>query len=135
MIVSLISKLLGFGFSEPVNAIGNVFDKLFTSDKEKKESEAVLEKIKQNPQILQMELNKVETRDRSIFMAGWRPCFGWICCGVVAYSYLILPIIGLITGKHLATTENTLIIDMFGGLLGLGFGGIRTFEKLKGLTK
>jgi hypothetical protein len=60
--MSIWSVLFGGGqaIASPVEAVGNVFDKLFTSDEEKLQAQAVLEKLRQHPGELQVELNKIE---------------------------------------------------------------------------
>ena len=87
----MLSKLIGATAAQPIEAIGNVLDKLFTSDEEKLQANAVLEKLKQHPGELQVELNKIEAQHRSIFVAGWRPFIGWICGLGLANVYLINP--------------------------------------------
>jgi len=40
------------------------------------QAQAVLDKIAQKPTILQAEINKIEAKHRSLFVAGWRPAIG-----------------------------------------------------------
>ncbi|NUO80835.1 hypothetical protein HUU05_12215, partial [candidate division KSB1 bacterium] len=80
--MSLLSNIMGGPAVDALTAIGNVFDKLFTSDAERAQAKAVLAKIAQEPAILQAEINKIEAAHRSVFVAGWRPFIGWVCgCG------------------------------------------------------
>ena len=92
--VNILRTLLGGDtIASPITAIGNVFDKLFTSDEERLKAQAVLDKLAQYPAELQVELNKVEAQHRSIFVAGWRPAIGWICCLGLGYAWILQPII------------------------------------------
>lgn len=72
------AEAAGKGVAAPIEAIGNVFDKLFTSDEEKAAAEIVKAKLAQHPAELQVELNKIEAGSGSVFVAGWRPYIGWI---------------------------------------------------------
>ena len=82
--------------------------------------------------------NKIEAQHRSIFVSGWRPCTGWICASALAYHFIFEPIIVF----FLATQSITLQLPQFdmGSLLTvlmglLGLGGLRSYEKTKGITK
>lgn len=131
--MGIIAKLLGGGVSEPIDAIGNVFDKLFTSDEERATSDAVLLRIKQHPHLVQAEINKIEAGHRSVFVAGWRPAIGWACAVGLAFAYVINPIIQWITGEPGPDLPMESIDAMVTALLGLG--ALRTFEKATGRTK
>lgn len=132
------SNLIGGGAAEPVEAVGNVLDKLFTSDEERAVADQVMEKIRQQPHLVQAEINKVEASHRSIFVAGWRPFIGWICGFGLGYVWILRPMI-----MDIATAINKTVvfvpmdtsnmIDLVIALLGLG--GLRTFEKMKGKSK
>ena len=79
----------------------------------------------------QIEVNKVEAANGSIFVAGWRPFVGWVCGVGLGTQSIVLPLIEQITGRayHLDTT---LLIATLGGMLGIG--GMRTYEKVKGVS-
>lgn len=143
--MSFFSKLIGVGVAEtleaaakPVDAVGNAFDKLFTSDEERAQGEFVLEKMRQQPHILQAEINKIEAQHRTIFVAGARPFILWICGFGLGYVWVVRPIIidiATFLGKTVTFThiDTSNMIHLVLALLGLG--GLRTFEKMKGLTK
>ena len=129
----------GKTIAEPVEAIGNVFDKLFTSDEEREQAKFVLEKLRQRPAELQVELNKVEAQHRSVFVAGWRPAIGWVCAAGLAFTFVINPAIEWVsifidqeigTGPQVPTdVMMELVLAM------LGMGALRTFEKKTGNAK
>jgi hypothetical protein len=71
---------LGQAIASPISAFGDLLDKLFTSDDERLDKQAVLARIAQMPDQLQVMLTMTEAQHRSVFVAGWRPFIGW-CCG------------------------------------------------------
>ena len=86
----------------------------------------------------QLEINKVEAGHRSIFVAGWRPMCGWICAAALGFHFIVAPVVqwaGTIGGWHLPIPEFDMS-SLMTILLGmLGIGGMRSFEKIKGITK
>ena len=134
----MLDKLLVANIASPIEAIGNVFDKLFTSDAERAQAEAVLEKLRQHPAELQVELNKIEAAHRSVFVAGWRPAVGWICAAGVGWAYLGHPLFlwaaalwspGLTPPEIQIDSLFELVLAM------LGMAGLRSFEKSTGRAK
>jgi hypothetical protein len=93
----------------------------------------------------QIEINKIEAASASGFSKNWRPAVGWICCAGLCYVFLVRPLLpwiiqvgGIIVGERPVIPElpdipMTDMMMLLGGLLGLG--GMRTFEKVKGVTK
>lgn len=116
--MGLFSKIIGGSIAEPIEALGNVFDKLFTTDKEKMHAQAVLEKLRQQPAILQAEINKIEAAHQSIFIAGWRPAIGWTCAIGLFYSFLIRPIM-IAFHINAINLDMGLLITLVTSLLGL----------------
>ena len=88
-------------------------------------------------QLQQIDVNKIEAASSSLFVAGWRPFVGWVGAAALAYAALIEPMSRFIatvifnyTGLFpILNTEITLQILM----ALLGFGGMRSFEKAKGV--
>ena len=87
----------------------------------------------------QIEINKEEAKSRSIFIAGWRPFVGWTCGLALFWHFLGLPVTLFVTGwfnlQHPPLPEFDMqsLMTVLLGMLGLG--GMRTFEKFKGITK
>ena len=87
----------------------------------------------------QLEINKAEAQHRNIFVAGWRPFIGWTCGVALAWHFVISPFV--IFGAAMAGVELPELPEFdMGSLMTvlrgmLGLGGLRTFEKAKGLTK
>src|SRR6056300_561917 len=87
----------------------------------------------------QLEINKAEAQHRSIFVAGWRPFIGWTCGVALCWHFVLAPItiflcayIGVAI-PELPTFDMGSLMTVLMGMLGLG--GLRTYEKQKGLTK
>lgn len=125
--------------AEPIEAIGNVLDALFTSDKERLDKKAVLARIALQPSLLQSEINKVEAGHKSIFVAGWRPFIGWVCGVALAYNFVLRDLMVWALALTYAETPPPppLHLEVLTTILYalLGLGGMRTFEKLQGRAK
>ena len=86
------------------------------------------------------EINKVEAAHRSIFVAGWRPFFGWISALCVLYAYLLKPLIACyLLAYHpeklafLPDFPMEYVWELIFGMLGIS--GLRSLEKVKGVSK
>lgn len=83
----------------------------------------------------QIDTNKAEAGNPSVFVSGWRPFIGWVCGVACAWNWIGLPIVvaGLtLWGKPIVLRPAD-ISEMMPILLGmLGLGGLRTVEKLNG---
>jgi hypothetical protein len=139
--MNFLGKILGKGVSEPIEAVGNVIDKIFTSDEERLSKQAVLEKLKQRPAEVQAELNKLEAQHRSVFVAGWRPFIGWILGSSLACYYIPKFLLGSIMWIISCIKLGAMIpypLDVGGlhdlVLAMLGMAAIRTYEKKQKLT-
>lgn len=107
--------------------------------KARAELESQLLQIQSNSLQLQLEINKEEAKHASVFVAGWRPCIGWICAVAYGWTFVIRPIIcdiyWMLTKTAIATVPTDmqeLSLVLFGML---GLGAMRTFEKTKGVTR
>lgn len=128
------SKLFSSTAAEPIEAVGNVFDKLFTSDEERHQAEAVMAKIKQHPLLLQAEINKVSATHRSVFVAGARPFIMWVCGVGILFAFVANPLLAWLH-PELGQPEVPLEAMMELTLALLGLGALRTVEKIKGISK
>lgn len=87
--------------------------------------------------IAQLEINAKEAAHPSVFVSGWRPFFGWI--GGIGFLYAVVaqPILSWIAvSKGLPAApelDADLLMIVVTGLLGIG--GLRTYEKRKGVAK
>ena len=126
-----------------VGPVTGLLDK-FIEDKDQKNALAheiatLAEKQAHEANIAQVEINKEEAKHRSIFVAGWRPFIGWTCGVALAYHFIFAPFIvfGVAwSGAEIPEIPTFDMDSLMTVLLGmLGLGGMRTFEKAKGLTK
>ena len=124
----------GGGVVEPVVAIGNVIDKLFTSDEERAAGELLKQKLAQAPQLAQSEINKVQAGHRSTFVAGARPFLMWVCGAGLLFAFVLNPIIEWIAPER-GSPDLPLEAMMELTIAMLGLAGLRTVEKLKGVSK
>lgn len=85
----------------------------------------------------QLDINKVEAANPSIFVSGWRPAIGWVCGSACAWNWIGLPIakLALDVAGHPIELSPADMSEMMPILLGmLGLGGLRTVEKVKGVA-
>ena len=131
MIESLIAPVTG------------LLDK-FIEDKDQKariahELATMSEKHAQQLALSQIEVNKAEAQSGSIFKGGWRPAVGWACAIAFDYHFILKDLI--IFGASFAGADLPelpefdmgTLLTVLGGMLGIG--GLRTYEKQKGITK
>ena len=133
--MSLINSLIG-----PVTGI---LDKVI-EDKDQKaklahEIATMSDTHAQQALLAQLEINKAEAASGSLFKGGWRPCVGWVCAIAFFYHFVGQPVIVFvltITGVEIPDLPNfnmNTLLTVLGGMLGIG--GLRSYEKQKGLTK
>ena len=82
----------------------------------------------------QLEINKVEAKHNSMFVAGWRPACGWVCVLGMAGNFLVIPFANMTlnlleTGVEVPMIDLATMLPVLMGMLGLG--GLRSFEKVK----
>ena len=130
----MIEKLIG-----PVTGL---LDK-FIEDKDQKNALAheiatMSQKYAQEIAKGQMAINQVEAAHKSLFISGWRPALGWVLYLVMFGNYMTIPF----TNFAMALLEIDITIPLIPletmmpivmGMLGLG--GLRTFEKHKGVHR
>jgi hypothetical protein len=130
--MSIIGTIFGSAAAEPIKAVGNVLDKLFTSDDERLDKKILLQRLAARPLETQAEINKLEAQHRSLFVAGWRPFIGWICGCALGYQYLLRPIVNGF-GQSFPTIDASSLHSLVVALLGLGV--YRTVEKIRKVSK
>lgn len=79
----------------------------------------------------QLEINKQEAAHKSIFVAGWRPFIGWVCGVGLAYNVILAQVLDI--WFEVPEVQTDLLYPVLMGMLGLG--GMRSFEKLKGVSR
>lgn len=84
----------------------------------------------------QTDTNRVEAASTSLFVSGWRPFVGWVCGGGLAYQYLVEPMFSWLSLIMHWPTPPSLDMNTLSTMLTgmLGFGAMRTYEKIKGIN-
>tara|TARA_Y100000310_G_C20582972_1_gene763926 strand:+ start:568 stop:975 length:408 start_codon:yes stop_codon:yes gene_type:complete len=124
-------------------AVTDIIGRFLPEDKEarakaEREIQAKLTDSLSKIDLAQLDINKQEAAHRSVFVAGWRPFIGWVCGFALAYTYVVQPMAMFVLAQtgHLVTLPQVDMALMMPVLMGmLGLGGLRTFEKTKGVAK
>ncbi len=85
----------------------------------------------------QTKINEIEAASTDKFAARWRPAVGWICAIGLFYATLGAPLVGWISINVGWKPPGELNLEILTTTLFalLGIGGMRSFEKYKGVTK
>ena len=131
----MLGKIFG---GDTLKTVGTVIDDLHFSGEEKEKLKLQMKEIDAKLKEKQLDINKAEASHRSIFVSGWRPFLGWISGLSIGYVYLFQPVFDMIL-QMFGVEVDWVVLDL-GQLMPLilgmlGLGGLRSFEKAKGLTK
>lgn len=87
--------------------------------------------------IAQLEINAREAQHASVFVAGWRPFFGWAGGAAFIYSTIVQPLLAWLAAVKGWPVPPSLNMDLLWVVITgmLGIGGLRSIEKVKGVTK
>lgn len=129
----LLAPLLDVGKS--------LIERFFPNKEEARKAEAEFLKMAMDGElkqvIAQLEINAREAAHPSVFVAGWRPFFGWLGGFGFLYAVIGQPLlawVATIKGYPLPPELNLdLLWVVVTGMLGIG--GLRTFEKAKGVAR
>lgn len=133
--MALLNALIG-----PVTGL---LDK-FVEDKDQKaalahEISTMADRHAQQLALAQVEVNKAEAASSSVWKGGWRPFVGWVCGAAFAYHFVLQPlaIFGLAAyGMEVPPLPDFDMGQLMTVLMGmLGLGGLRSFEKTKGVAR
>jgi hypothetical protein len=123
-------------------ALGTLIDRLIpdraAAEKAKAEMELQLVQAANAAAMAQVEVNKIEAGHSSVFVAGWRPSIGWVCAAGLAWAFVVAPIASwslMVLGikAELPAIQFDHLFELV--LAMLGIGGLRTFEKLRGVAR
>ena len=135
MIAALLPNLL------PI--IGDVVGRFLPEDKEaaakaRREIEAEITKHVARIDLTQAQTNLAQAKHPSIFIAGARPAIMWICAFGLGWQFVFQPVAAWI----IAVSGSEVLLPIFEteGLMPLtlsllGLGGMRSFEKYKGIQR
>jgi len=132
MALPIIGAVLGIG--------EKLIERLIPDPKQKAEALLELAKLEQSGDLAvianQVEINKIEAASPNLFISGWRPFTGWVTASGIAIIYVVGPLLAFFTDLfgepvRLPALDSGTLMALLTGLLGLG--GLRTYEKLKGV--
>ena len=129
----LLGSLFDFG--------GKLLDRFFPDAEKRREAEAEFLKMAAEAEfktvLAQLEINAREASHASVFVAGWRPAFGWVGALGFFYATVLQPMLawyGANKGWPAPPQLNQdLLWVVITGLLGIG--SLRTFEKTQRVSK
>jgi len=138
---------IGSAVAGPLTKIvGDVLNRVLPAEKMSEKDRATIEanvllemsKMDFSEVSAQMQINIEEAKSSSLFVAGWRPFVGWICGSALGYNFVLQPCLAFLIGAYRLQLPPLPVID-YGSLsailLGmLGLGGMRTYEKIKGVA-
>jgi len=134
------------GIGSVANLLDGVIDKIWPDKNEAAKAKVAMYQLEQAGEFKQidaileagkgqLEVNKVEAASNNLFVSGWRPAVGWMCCFGLGYMTIFRPIGSWVATLLGATAvppvvDTTVLLELLLGMLGMG--GLRTYEKIKG---
>lgn len=127
----------------PIFELGKTLLDRFGPEDPDKRRDAEMEMVRMAAQgelqqvIAQLEINAREAQHASVFVAGWRPFFGWAGGAGFVYATLLQPMLAWLAAVKGWPEPPTVNMDLLWVVITgmLGIGGLRTFEKAKGVSK
>ena len=129
---------MSFGIDDAIAAGLKILDKFVPDPQARQNAENELRSSLQLWDKGQTDVNAVEAANANIFVSGWRPFIGWVCGAALAYQYVAAPLlIWVATSLHIPLATPPKLDDTLWQLVFamLGLGGMRTFEKIKGVSR
>jgi len=107
------------------------------SPEQKAEIQQKLLEIENQGLQAQIEVNKIEAQNASVFVSGWRPAVGWCCVMGLAYSFLIQPLCTWAASFWSLPAppplDMSVLFQLLVGMLGLA--GFRSWEKAQSVAR
>ena len=122
---------MAFGIDDAIAAGLKVLDKFVPDPNAKAQYEAELRDALRQWDQQQSDTNTAEASNPNLFVSGWRPAIGWIGAAGLAYQYIVRPL-AIGAGAHDLPPLDASVMELVIAMLGLG--GLRTFEKIKGVA-
>lgn len=137
---------MAFPFALLIPAVGKLIDKIIPDADQANKAKAKLSEMAHDESmavqrnefeiaLAQIMVNQEEAK-AGTFRGGWRPFIGWVCGAAFAYNFVALPLLTwAATIAQIPTPPSafdlTVMLPVLLGMLGLG--GMRSFEKSKGM--
>lgn len=140
---------MAFGIDDIIGAVLGIANK-FIPDKSKQAEMAhdvlmsklngELKEVDNEFELLkaQIDVNKTEAANSSLFVSGWRPAVGWVCVISFGYVSVIRPSSEFIAavlfgyGGAFPVVNTEITLQVLFALLGIA--GMRSWEKFKGVA-
>lgn len=122
---------MAFGIDDAVAAGLQVLNKFVPDPDAKIKAEAELRNALLAMDAKQAEVNTAEAANPNVFVSGWRPAIGWVGAAGLTYQFVLRPILVGLGWGSLPPLDSSLMELVF---LMLGVGGLRTYEKIKGVA-
>tara|TARA_B100000676_G_scaffold310429_1_gene376949 strand:+ start:20 stop:415 length:396 start_codon:yes stop_codon:yes gene_type:complete len=121
-----------------IGAAAPILDKFIEDKDAKNKIKAELEQSIIGLQAAQAAANVEQAKHSSIFVAGARPAIMWVCCLGLLTNFFIMPLAEWATSiwapdTPLPSLNSEELMSLTLALLGLG--GMRSFEKSKGVAR
>tara|TARA_R110002050_G_C8527730_1_gene478297 strand:- start:37 stop:450 length:414 start_codon:yes stop_codon:yes gene_type:complete len=137
----MLAKILG---GDLVKSVGGIIDSLHTSDDEKAQAKIKLKEIEAQLNKAQTDINLADSKSIAGGISGmlqrsWRPLIGMSCAIAILWEFVIKQFLVFILAVFSIQTMPLPELDM-GVLMPLvmallGMAGIRSVEKIKGVSK
>lgn len=129
---------MAFGVDDAIAAGLKVLDKFVPDPEAKAKAEESLRQDLMSWDKAQTDINAVEAANSNLFVSGWRPSISWTCAIAFAFNYLtpyVAWLVGIFSNAVIPPPPKLdgSLMELVIALL--GFGGLRSWEKYKGLTK
>lgn len=127
-----------------IGPVTGILDK-FVEDKDAKNAMAheiatMAEKAAHEAAMAQAQANTEQAKHPSLFVAGARPAIMWICAAAMGYHFILQPFLvfgllvaGIVLPTELPELDMSQLMPVLLGILGLG--GMRSYEKVKGIAR
>lgn len=125
--MSILSALIG----PATDLAGKFIEDKDAAAKMAHELATLADKQAQEAMLAQIEVNKAEAAG-NWFQASWRPLCGYVCVLGLAVNFLISPIAAGF-GFMVPQADMSVMMPVLTGMLGLA--GMRSYEKVKQVTK
>ena len=138
---------MAFPFLALIPVVGKLLDKIIPDADAANKAKAKLAEMSHTEEmagintdfqlaLAQIMVNKEEAK-AGPFRGGWRPFIGWVCGAAFAYNFVVLPLLTWFSTLYAipappSAFDLSVMMPVLLGMLGLG--GMRSFEKSKGLN-